>query len=71
MVSYMRLGGLVLKFVKHRKLRSFLTTIGIAIGVALVFSLISINKGMLATITESLDDLGGVPDRHVDAVGGR
>ncbi|MBR9680757.1 MAG: ABC transporter permease [Candidatus Altiarchaeota archaeon] len=59
MVSYNKLGNMVIKFIFHRKLRSFLTTIGIAIGVALIFSLISINQGMLNVITESIDEVGG------------
>lgn len=49
---------LVLKFVAHRRLRSFLTTLGVAIGVALVFSLVSINQGMLAYISDTMDELG-------------
>lgn len=50
---------LVLKFLTHRRLRSFLTTLGIAIGVALVVSLVSLNRGMLAYVSDQLDQLGG------------
>ncbi|MBR9690028.1 MAG: ABC transporter permease [Candidatus Altiarchaeota archaeon] len=50
---------LVGKFISHRKRRSILTTLGIAIGVALIFSLISINKGMVTYVEGSIDDMGG------------
>jgi len=49
---------LVLKFLTHRRLRSFLTTLGIAIGVALVVSLISLNRGMMAYVTDAMQQLG-------------
>ena len=39
-------------------MRTFLTTLGICIGVALVFSLISINRGMTEAINEQLEALG-------------
>ena len=54
----LRLVKLVLKFVAHRKLRSFLTTLGISIGVALVVSLVSINQGMLSYVEESFEGIG-------------
>ena len=54
----LRLVNLVLKFVAHRRLRSFLTTLGIAIGVALVVSLVSINQGMLSYVEESFEGIG-------------
>ncbi|MBR9690029.1 MAG: ABC transporter permease [Candidatus Altiarchaeota archaeon] len=50
--------NLVIKFVSHRKLRSFLTTIGIAVGVALVFGLISVNRGFVVAISGTLEGLG-------------
>ncbi len=51
--------GLVAKFVIHRRLRSFLTTLGIAIGVALIFSLVSINRGLMSAVAEQLEQIGG------------
>jgi len=59
MANYQKLFDTVIKFIMHRRLRSFLTTIGIAIGVALVFSLVSINQGMLNVVTQNLDEIGG------------
>ncbi|MBR9680183.1 MAG: ABC transporter permease [Candidatus Altiarchaeota archaeon] len=49
---------LAIKFVMQRRLRSILTTLGIAIGVALVFSLVSLNAGMSAYITDELEQMG-------------
>lgn len=49
---------LVAKFVSHRRLRSFLTTLGIAIGVALVFSIIGINRGLVDSINGLVSGLG-------------
>ncbi len=49
---------LAVKFILHRRLRSFLTTLGIAIGVALVFSLVSINRGFVQSVTELVSSLG-------------
>ncbi len=49
---------LVVKFLIHRRLRTFLTTLGICIGVALVFSLISLNKGMVKAIEEQISSMG-------------
>lgn len=43
----------------HRKLRSYLTVLGIVIGIAAVFSLISIGQGFDRGITEQLSALGG------------
>jgi putative ABC transport system permease protein len=44
--------------IRHRKLRSWLTIIGIVIGVAAIISLISIGQGMQVAITEQLGLLG-------------
>jgi putative ABC transport system permease protein len=54
----LEIAKLVIKSLFHRRLRTFLTTLGIAIGVALVFSLISLNGGMKASIVEQMDMLG-------------
>ncbi len=58
MSEFRRLFDLVFKFVKHRKLRSILTTLGIAVGVALVFSLMSINGGLQKYISDSMEGMG-------------
>ncbi|MBR9681604.1 MAG: ABC transporter permease [Candidatus Altiarchaeota archaeon] len=50
--------ALVIKSLLHRKVRTFLTTLGIIIGVALVFSLVSLNGGMKASIIDQMDALG-------------
>lgn len=44
--------------IRHRKLRSWLTIIGIVIGVAAVVSLISIGQGMQSAISEQFERLG-------------
>ena len=43
---------------RHRKLRSWLTMIGIFIGIAAVVALISISQGMQTTITEQFEMMG-------------
>lgn len=45
--------------IAHRKIRSYLTILGIVIGIAAVFSLISIGQGFDKSITEQLSALGG------------
>jgi len=47
------------KMVLHAKLRSWLTIVGIVIGVASVISLVSIGEGMQASVSEDLGSLGG------------
>ena len=47
-----------LNMVLHSPLRSWLTIIGIVIGVASVIAIVSIGEGMEQSITEQLDDLG-------------
>jgi len=42
----------------HRKLRSWLTLLGIVIGVAAVVSIVSIGEGAQASITDQLSDFG-------------
>lgn len=49
---------LSLNSLMHRKLRSWLTVLGIVIGVAAVVALVSIGEGMQASITEQLGGLG-------------
>jgi putative ABC transport system permease protein len=58
MSEWKRLFGLSLKFVSHRRLRSFLTTLGIAVGVALVFCLMSINQGLINYVYDSVESFG-------------
>ncbi len=49
---------LVVKFLTHRRLRTILTTFGIAIGVTLVFSITSLKEGTMAALTSTVDQLG-------------
>jgi len=44
--------------IRHQKLRSWLTILGIVIGVAAIISLISISLGMQAQINEQTSSLG-------------
>lgn len=48
----------MVKSLLHRKLRTFLTTLGIAIGVALVFSLVSLNGGMRESLVDQMEIFG-------------
>ncbi len=52
---------IALKNVAYRRLRSFLTLLGVAIGIAAVVALISLGQGLSATVTEQLKQLG--PDK--------
>ncbi len=54
----LEIGALVIKSLLHRKIRTFLTTLGIVIGVALVFSLISLNAGMKESLVEQINMIG-------------
>ena len=45
--------------IKTRSLRSWLTILGIVIGVFLIISLLSLSEGLKATINEQLQALGG------------
>src|SRR3989338_3770439 len=47
------------KMVIHSKLRSWLTIIGIVIGVAAVIAIISLGEGLQAQLTNQLSGLGG------------
>lgn len=47
------------KNIAKAKLRSFLTVLGIIVGVAIVVSMLSIGEGMEASISEQLEALGG------------
>jgi len=49
---------LSLNSLMHRKLRSWLTVLGIVIGVAAVVALVSIGEGMQASVTQQLGSLG-------------
>jgi|Deesub1362B_J571_1020462.scaffolds.fasta_scaffold06902_2 putative ABC transport system permease protein len=48
-----------IKNMQSAKLRTFLTVLGIVIGIALIVAMVSIGEGMRASITEQLDALGG------------
>lgn len=52
-------GKMAFAAVLSNKLRSFLTMLGIIIGVMAVTLLISLVQGATNTVTESLDELGG------------
>lgn len=49
---------LSLNNILHRKLRAWLTLLGIIIGVAAVVSIISIGEGAQSNLTENLSDFG-------------
>lgn len=56
------------------KLRTFLTVLGIVIGIAIIVAMVSIGEGMRTSISEQLDALGGdkiiVTPPHAFAAGG-
>lgn len=45
--------------VLHSKLRSWLTIIGIVIGVAAVIAIVSLGEGLEQSLTEQMGDMGG------------
>src|SRR4030042_3240987 len=45
--------------IRTRSLRSFLTILGIVIGVFLIISLLSISEGLKSTINQQLQAMGG------------
>lgn len=49
---------LALKSIRHRKLRSWLTVIGIVIGVAAIISLITLSRSLESTIQEQFETFG-------------
>ena len=49
---------LAINSISHRKLRSWLTVIGIIIGIAAIISLITISRGLQNTITEQFEQFG-------------
>ncbi|MFH1306272.1 MAG: ABC transporter permease [Candidatus Micrarchaeota archaeon] len=58
MVSLIDLLSYSLRSLSHRKLRSYLTVLGIVIGVAAVVCLISISDGLMAGVEEQLEAFG-------------
>jgi len=48
-----------IKNMQSAKLRTFLTVLGIVIGIAIIVAMVSIGEGMRASITEQLDAMGG------------
>ncbi|PIN70198.1 ABC transporter permease [Candidatus Woesearchaeota archaeon CG11_big_fil_rev_8_21_14_0_20_43_8] len=56
LADYFKIGW---KNIKNRKLRSYLTILGIVIGVAAIISLISVGQGLQSSITGQLDKIGG------------
>lgn len=51
--------NIALKNIRTRSLRSFLTILGIVIGVFLIISLLSLSEGLKSTINQQLQALGG------------
>jgi len=51
--------GIALRNIRTRSLRSWLTILGIVIGVFLIISLLSLSEGLKSTITKQLKSLGG------------
>ena len=49
---------LALNSIRHRKLRAWLTILGIVIGVAAIIALISLSLGLQATIEEQFEAFG-------------
>lgn len=58
-MKFSQAGKMAFSAVLSNKLRSFLTMLGIIIGVMAVTLLISLVQGATATVTDSLNDLGG------------
>ncbi|WP_456474840.1 ABC transporter permease, partial [Candidatus Pyrohabitans sp.] len=62
------------KNMTQAKLRTFLTVLGIVIGIAIIVAMVSIGEGMRTSISEQLDALGGdkiiVTPPHAFAAGG-
>jgi len=56
MYDYFRLSA---RNLLHRKARSFLTLLGVIIGITAVVSMISVGSGMRASLEEQLEELGG------------
>jgi len=50
--------ALALKSIRHRRLRSWLTVVGIVIGVAAIISLITISRSLEGTIEEQFEQFG-------------
>ncbi|MDP2718101.1 MAG: ABC transporter permease, partial [Candidatus Micrarchaeota archaeon] len=50
---------LALRSLTHRRTRSFLTIVGIFIGIATVVALLSLGQGLTDTIQEQFEQLGG------------
>jgi len=51
--------SIALRNIKTRSLRSWLTILGVVIGVFLIISLLSLSEGLKSTITKQLKSLGG------------
>ncbi len=51
--------NIAIKSIKTRTLRSFLTILGIVIGVFLIISLLSLSEGLKSTINQQLQAMGG------------
>jgi putative ABC transport system permease protein len=61
------LGALAWRSVAVRRLRSLLTIVGIALGVAVLFASLAVNAGIDRSITRTVEDLVGKADLRVSA----
>ena len=50
---------LIFKYLKNKKIRTFLTSLGITIGVATIFTIISLSNGLKYAIENELNKIGG------------
>jgi len=50
---------LIFKYLKTKKLRTFLTSLGITIGIATIFTLIALSQGLQYYVQNELDKFGG------------
>src|SRR2546423_2499764 len=61
------LGALAWRSIAVRRLRSFLTIVGIALGVAVLFASLAVNAGIDRSIARTVEDLVGKADLRVSA----
>src|SRR3954454_3931813 len=61
------LSALAWRSIAVRRLRSFLTIVGIALGVAVLFASLAVNAGIDRSIARTVDDLVGKADLRISA----
>jgi len=64
----MRLANLAFRSIVSKKLRSFLTVMGIAIGVSLIFAVAITNQAIVGSFVNVVQDLSGASDLQVNDV---